>query len=240
VSAMPIFQIEGLQVNYGFRTAVDSLSLSLQRGMSLGLLGLNGAGKTSTIAALLGMLRPRRGTVRLFGEKPGSPRLFSRLGFAPEEAVPPEFLSGEEYLSFVGELRVKNSVERKKQVSALLQWFELDPAKRIRQYSKGMRRRLILAQAFLGNPDLLILDEPLNGLDPLIIIKLRERLEAYRASGGTVLYSSHILNEVEKSCSDIAILFQGKLILNAPVPDLVRDYGSVESAFAAKHKGSGV
>src|SRR5262249_36960575 len=107
-----------------------------------------------------------------------------------------------------------------------------------RQYSKGMRRRLVLAQAFLAEPELLILDEPLNGLDPLVIIKLRERLIAYRERGGSILYSSHILTEVEKSCSDVAILHEGKLVMMAPVPQIIAEFGSVEAAFAAKVKVS--
>lgn len=230
-----IFDIQDLLVTYGFRNAVDGVSLSLERGRSLGLLGLNGAGKTSTIRSLLGMLRPKRGAVSLFGKKPG-PALFRRLGFAPEEAVPPEYLNGREYLNFIAELRLANRASRRQEVDELLSWFDLDPAKRVRNYSKGMRRRLILAQAFLGSPELLILDEPLNGLDPLIIIKLRERLVAYREKGGSILYSSHILTEVEKSCSDVAILHAGKLVAAAPVAAVVAEFGSVEAAFAAKVK----
>lgn len=228
-----IFDIQNIKVTYGFRCAVEGLSLSLTPGRSLGLLGINGAGKTSTVRALLGMLKIREGSISIFGKAPGDPRAFKRIGFAPEEAIPPEYLSAQEYLAFVGSFRQKDRRKRKSEVAELLEWFDLVPKKKIRDYSKGMKRRLVLAQALLANPELLILDEPLNGLDPLVIIKLRERLESYRAQGGSILYSSHILAEVEKTCTDIAILSAGKLVYLAPVEELLQKYQSVEAAFSA-------
>jgi ABC-2 type transport system ATP-binding protein len=233
----PIFQLDNVSVNYGFRRAVEGLSLTLQKGQSLGLLGVNGAGKTSTIRALLGMLKPKEGKVSVFGGPPGRLKALRRIGFAPEDGVPPEYLTASEYLGFVGGLKIKDSALRHKEMNELLDWFELVPKKKLRDFSKGMKRRLILAQAFLGTPELLILDEPLNGLDPLVIIKLRERLDAYRAQGGTLLFSSHILSEVEKSCSHVAILSSGKMVCHSPVAALVGEFGSVESAFAEKVKG---
>lgn len=227
-----IFDVKSLRVAYGFRVAVENLSLNLKRGQSLGLLGINGAGKTSTIRALLGMLRPRSGDVKVFGLRPGDRKIFRRLGFAPEDGAAPEYLSAEEYLSFVAAFRIKNRTQTKEAMGELLDWFELNPKKKIRDYSKGMKRRLILAQAFLGKPELLILDEPLNGLDPLIIIKLRERLQKYQDQGGTILYSSHILSEVEKTCSDIAILSRGQLIYRGARHEAIAEFGSVETAFA--------
>jgi ABC-2 type transport system ATP-binding protein len=209
----------------------------LGQGAALGLLGLNGAGKTSTIRALMGMLKPRAGTISVFGGRPGSPVAFRRIGFAPENALPPEYLTATEYLRFVGAFRIKDRAKRKEAVEEVRQWFDLAEKKKIREYSKGMVRRLVLAQAFLGNPELLILDEPLNGLDPLVIIKLRERLEAYRKQGGTVLFSSHILAEVEKTCTDVAILSAGKLVHNSSLEVVLEDFGSVETAFASKVGG---
>lgn len=237
-SLAPIFEMKELSVSYGFRRAVEGLNLSHLAGGSLGLLGVNGAGKTSTIRALLGMLKPTRGSITLFGDVPGRPRTFQKIGFAPEDGLPPEYLSAQEYLSFVGGFRIRDGGTRAKEIRELLEWFELVPQKKIRDYSKGMKRRLLLAQAFLGNPPLLILDEPLNGLDPLIIIKLRQRLDGYRKAGGTVLFSSHILTEVEKSCSDVAILSQGKLVCCTKVESLVKEFGTVEAAFAAKVGGA--
>lgn len=229
-----IFQVENLKVTYRFRTAVEALTLSLRPGKSLALLGVNGAGKTSTIRALLGMLRPKAGKVTVFGGPAGDPKSFRDIGFAPEEAVPPEYLSAGEYLRFVGAFRQKDREKRNREADDLVGWFDLDPAKKIRDYSKGMKRRLVLAQALLGGPKLLILDEPLNGLDPIVIMKLRERLTAYREAGGSILYSSHILAEVEKTCTDVAILSAGRLMLCDPMEKILAEYGSVEKAFAEK------
>lgn len=228
----PIFELRNLRVAYGFRAAVDDLSLTLVKGQSLGLLGVNGAGKTSTIRALLGMLRPKKGTIQVFGHAAGNTKVFRRVGFAPEDGIPPEYLSAHEYLHFVGAFRIKDRQRRKEEVKEILEWFDLNPQKKIRDYSKGMKRRLVLAQAFLGNPELLILDEPLNGLDPLVIIKLRDRLQSYREQGGTILFSSHILAEVEKTCTDIAILSQGKLVYTGSRQNAVSEFGSIEGAFA--------
>lgn len=232
-----IFEIASLTVAYGSRTAVDGLSLKLEKGTCLGLLGANGAGKTSTVRALLGMCKPKSGTVSVLGEKPGLARSFRRIGFAPEDGSPPEYLSGREYLRFVASYRIADRAARKSEIEGLLEWFELDPKKKIREYSKGMRRRITLAQAFLGKPDLLILDEPLNGLDPMVILRLREKLQQYISAGGSALYSSHILSEVEKTCQVVVILSRGKQLAFSPTENLVRDHGSVENAFATLHSG---
>jgi len=236
-SSSHVFEVEDLQVRYGFKTAVDGISLRLKPGECLGLLGANGAGKTSTVKALLGMLKPSRGKVTVWGRPPGDPKGFLKMGFAPEDAVPPEYLTAEEYLGFVGSLRRHKKAERKIAIQDSLTWFDLQPKKKIRDYSKGMKRRLILAQAFLFEPPLLILDEPLNGLDPLVIMKMRERLDAYRKNGGAVLYSSHILAEVEKTCTSIVILSQGKVVYSADLETLKKEFPSVEAAFAAKAGG---
>jgi ABC-2 type transport system ATP-binding protein len=229
-----ILKISDLEVRYGFRAAVDGVSLDLRHGECLGLLGVNGAGKTSTLAAILGMLQPRRGDIAVFGGRPGTPAAFRRTGFAPEDGVPPEYLSSEEYLSFVAGLKIRERADRRRQVSKLLELFDLPPRKKIREFSKGMKKRIVLAQAFLGKPDLLILDEPLNGLDPLIIIKLRDLIDQHIKRGAAIVYSSHILTEVEKSCTRLSLLKEGKQIYTAPVEQTVKEFGSVEAAFAAK------
>ena len=149
VNVSEIFKIEHVTIAYGWRkfVAVESLNLHLEKGGSLALLGLNGAGKTSTIRLLMGMVRPQIGQVEIFGTRPGDLKALARIGFAPEEATPPEYLKGEEYLDFVASFRLKGREARKKAVSDLMQWFEMPAQRRIRDYSKGMRRKLILAQA---------------------------------------------------------------------------------------------
>ncbi len=227
----PIVQIENLVVQYGRAKAVDNVTLRLEKGESLGLLGANGAGKTSSLKALMGMLRPKEGSIRVFGETPGTPSVLGRVGFAPEDALPPDRCTGKEYLEFVARVRRLSTGDTLKEAAALLQDFDLAPHKLVRDYSKGMKRRLVLAQAFVGRPELMVLDEPLNGLDPLIIVSLRNRLEKYRLEGGTLLYSSHILAEVEKSCTRVFVLRSGKAVLDLPTSEVLAQYGSVERAF---------
>jgi ABC-2 type transport system ATP-binding protein len=233
----PVFELSRVRVRYGLRSAIESLSLSTTPGSALALLGTNGSGKTSTLRVLLGLIRPSQGRATIFGQTPGTPGVLQRIGFAPESALPPEFLTGEEYLRFSAAFKIKSPKDRKEAVSEILEWTELPGKAKFGDYSKGMRRRLVLAQAFLGKPDLLILDEPLNGIDPLFIIKLRKRLESYLTEGGTLLLSSHILAEVERVCTHVAILRKGKLVCSSSLSDLLKEYGSIESAFQKKVMG---
>ncbi len=238
MNAEPAILVQNLTVKYGFRTAVADLHLNVPRGGAVGLLGANGAGKTTTLHAILGFLRPKSGVISLLGKGKAGYKVFREIGFAPDDGCPPEYLNGQEYLNFVGRFRIPDKKIRASEVQEWLAWFELDPKKRVSGYSKGMKRRLGLAQALIGKPELVILDEPLNGLDPLFILKLREGLEKYLAQGGSLLFSSHILAEVEKICSEVAILAGGKLMLQAPVVDLVSQFGSIEKAFQVKVGGA--
>lgn len=228
----PIIHIAGIRVTYGFRRAVDDVSLSLLKGQSLALLGVNGAGKTSTLDCVLGLKRPSKGKVTVFGRRPGSVGVLRLTGYAPEDSSPPGLLRAREYLGFVASLKVSDRLRRKSVIAELMESFDLPDRTKIETFSKGTRRRLILAQAFLGNPQLLILDEPLNGLDPLFILKLRDRLGRYVTEGGTVIFSSHILAEVEKTCSRVSILHEGKLLRDESTENLVKQFGSIESAFS--------
>jgi ABC-type multidrug transport system ATPase subunit len=232
-----IFELKNVSVNYGFSKAIDNVSFELRRGQALGLIGANGAGKTTSIRALLGMLKVKSGVVNLLGRTGYSSSTFRQLGFAPEEATPPEYLTAKEYLEFLARLKSLDFVVARQQIADFLTWFELEPNKPVRKYSKGMRRRLILAQAFLGNPELIILDEPLNGLDPLMITKLRDKLKSYREQGSSILYSSHILSELENCCTDVVMMDHGSVVLKDSVTHLIQQYGSVEKAFSAKVGG---
>ena len=229
-----VFKLNNVSVSYGTAKAIQGVSFELRKGQAIGLIGANGAGKTSSIRALLGMVPIREGEVQLLGQKKCTPQTLKRLGFAPEEASPPEYLTAVEYLQFLGKFKVSDSNRTTQEIDELLSWFELNPDKRVSQYSKGMRRRLILAQAFLGKPELLILDEPLNGLDPLMIQKLRDKLRDYRAMGVSILYSSHILSELENCCTDVVMMDHGSVIMQESVTNLVQQFGSIEKAFTAK------
>lgn len=233
-----VLELSEVTVKYGFSKALDNVSFVVNTGMTLGLIGANGAGKTTSIRAFLGMIRLSQGQVRVFGENKLTPKLLQKIGFAPEDATPPEYLSAQEYMGFLSKYKNTNKNSEKSQIADLLNWFDLEPNKPIRKYSKGMRRRLILAQAFLGNPDLIILDEPLNGLDPIMIQKLREKIIQYRAAGTSILYSSHILAELETSCTDVVMMDKGKVVLQGTVAQLKEKYGSVEKAFSCHVGGS--
>ncbi len=234
----PVVELKDITVNYGFYRAIDSVSFNLLPGMALGLIGANGAGKTTSIRAILGMLKIKKGQVTLFGESRCTSKTFHRIGFAPEEATPPEYLNAREYLTFLSKLKKQDISEMKRQVEDFLTWFDLDPNKPVRKYSKGMRRRLVLAQAFVGRPELIILDEPLNGLDPLMIQKLRTKLVEYRQKGASIIYSSHILSELETTCSDVVMMHKGKVVLRESIPNLIQKYGSVEKAFSSNVGGN--
>lgn len=229
--------IQGLEAGYRFKVAVRGLTLRVRRGQSLALLGLNGSGKTTTIRCLIGSLKPKRGVVKVGGFSPGSTAALKLVGFAPEDAFPADFLSAGEYLSFVSGIRRRRGIKVRDEVAGLLRDFELDGTKRIRDFSKGMRRRLLLAQAVVGNPPLLILDEPLNGLDPLVIVKLRQRLNQYVSDGGTLLFSSHILAEVEKTCSDVVLLHDGQGVYQGTISQAIAEFGSLEALFQKKIEG---
>jgi ABC-2 type transport system ATP-binding protein len=179
------------------------------------------------------MIRAQQGFIQILNSKPGSIAAIKRIGFAPEEVGLPDFLTQGEYMKFVAGLKFSQGLPKKKEaVEELCQFFELDLAKPIKDCSKGMKRRLLLAQAFMGQPALIILDEPLNGLDPLIILKLRDRIRKYRESGGSVLYSSHILSEVQETCTHLNILSHGKRVFSDSVPNAISQFGTVEKAFS--------
>ena len=227
--------LENLDYSVGSKDILNHVTLQLVSGKTLGLLGLNGAGKTSLIQIILGLSKPNGGSALLFGTPTQLRKCFSRVGYAPEEPSFPDFLTVGEYLEFVAAVRIPKKADRKAAVAGELGRFELEGKKRIRDLSKGMRRKLSLAQAFIGKPELMILDEPLTGLDPIAIVKLREIILQAKGEGISFLVSSHILSEVEKVCDEIAVLKQGKLMLFSDLASLNAQGKTVESAFTEMH-----
>ena len=218
-------EIAGLTKRYrDGQLAVDDLSLRVERGQILGLLGPNGAGKTTTLRALMGLLHPDTGTITIFGRRvhPGSPAL-SRLGSFVEG---PGFLP---HLSGLANLelywRATGRPAAGAHLDEVLAIAGLGPAigRTVRNYSRGMCQRLAIAQAMLGLPDLLVLDEPMNGLDPPQIREMRDALLRYAAGGRTVILSSHLLAEVEQTCSHVVVMHQGRRIAGGPVADIIGD-----------------
>ncbi|RPF33653.1 ABC-2 type transport system ATP-binding protein [Streptomyces sp. TLI_185] len=204
------------------RYAVRDLSFRVEKGQVLGLLGPNGAGKTTTLRMLMGLIRPDGGEVRVFGQaiRPGAPVL-SRVGAFVEGAGFLPHLSGRENLELYW--RATGRPPEDAHLDEALEIAGLGDAlaRAVRTYSQGMRQRLAIAQAMLGLPDLLILDEPTNGLDPPQIREMREVLIRYAAAGRTVIVSSHLLAEVEQSCTHLVVMDRGRLVQAGPVAEII-------------------
>ncbi|WP_437092664.1 alpha/beta fold hydrolase [Streptomyces sp. enrichment culture] len=218
-------QITGLSKRYARsadRYAVQDLSFRVERGQVLGLLGPNGAGKTTTLRMLMGLIRPDGGEIRVFGHavRPGAPVL-SRVGAFVEGAGFLPHLSGRENLELYW--RATGRPPEDAHLDEALEIAGLGDAlaRAVRTYSQGMRQRLAIAQAMLGLPDLLILDEPTNGLDPPQIREMREVMIRYAAAGRTVIVSSHLLAEVEQSCTHLVVMDRGRLVQAGPVHEIV-------------------
>jgi ABC-2 type transport system ATP-binding protein len=205
--------------------AVRGLDLSVEKGRVFGLLGPNGSGKTTTILMLLGLLKPTAGEASILGRPAGHKEARRRTGFLPEETRLYEFLSGLETLLFVGRLYGIPRAERGRRAEELLRrtamWEARD--RRLSTYSKGMARRIGLAQALMARPELLVLDEPTSGLDPVGNRDVRDLLRETAAGGTTILLTSHILSDVAEVCDEIAILHRGRKILAGAVRDLLSD-----------------
>ncbi|MER6994902.1 alpha/beta fold hydrolase [Streptomyces sp. NPDC000410] len=223
LSDVPL-QITGLTKRYAKsadRYAVRDLSFRVEKGQVLGLLGPNGAGKTTTLRMLMGLITPDEGEIRVFGQaiRPGAPVL-SRVGAFVEGAGFLPHLSGRENLELywraTGRPAEDSHIDQALEIAGLGDAL----ARAVRTYSQGMRQRLAIAQAMLGLPDLLILDEPTNGLDPPQIREMRDVMIRYAAGGRTVIVSSHLLAEVEQSCTDLVVMDRGRLVQAGPVAEI--------------------
>jgi ABC-2 type transport system ATP-binding protein len=218
-------EITGLTKRYrDGQLAVDDLSLRVDSGQILGLLGPNGAGKTSTLRALMGLIRPDTGTITIFGRRvqPGAPAL-SRLGSFVEGPGFLPHLSGRDNLDLYWRATGRPAADA--HMAEVLEVAGLGAAidRRVGAYSRGMRQRLAIAQAMLGLPDLLVLDEPMNGLDPPQIREMRDVLLRYAADGRTVILSSHMLAEVEQTCSHVVVMHLGRRLAAGTVREIIGD-----------------
>jgi len=216
-----VIETSGLRRRFGSLTAVDNLNLKVPRGNVFGFLGPNGAGKTTTIRMLLGLIRPDAGCVSLFGSDAGHDRgsLLGRIGALVETPSLYAHLSGRENLEVTRRLRglERGCIDRSLQTIGLASAAD----RRVSGYSQGMKQRLALGLALLGEPELLILDEPTNGLDPAGIREIRHFIRSLpREHGITVFLSSHLLNEVEQVADSIAIIRHGRLLFQGPLADL--------------------
>ncbi len=233
-----MLEAQGLTKFYASIPALEDVSFVAEPGHVLGYLGHNGSGKSTTVNILTGLLEPSRGRV-LFEGRPIQDQLIDykrRLGYVPEEPYVYPYLSGYEYLELVGRLRQVPEPILKDKIEGLLKLFSLHTHRHspIASYSKGMKQKVLISAALLHNPDVLIFDEPLSGLDVTSALTFRHLLTALAREGKTVLYSSHVLETVEKVCSRVIILYRGKMVANDRV-DRLRDLmslPSLESVFA--------
>jgi ABC-2 type transport system ATP-binding protein len=203
--------------------ALKALDLQIYRGEIFGVLGPNGSGKTTTIKLLLGLLFPTEGDALIFNEPTTNVAKNERIGYLPEESYLYKFLNAEETLHFYGRLFKISTAERKKRVSRLIDMVGLSAAKhrQLREYSKGMQRRIGLAQALINNPELILLDEPTSGLDPIGTAEIKELIRELREQGKTVVLSGHLLADMQDICDRIAILHRGELKEIGKVSDLL-------------------
>lgn len=204
--------------------ALKALDLQVKRGEIFGLLGPNGSGKTTTIKLLLGLLFPTSGEVNILGRPAADVAKNERLGYLPEESYLYRFLNAEETLDFYGRLFNIPAAVRKQRVAQLIQMVGLESAKKrqLREYSKGMTRRIGLAQALINDPDLILLDEPTSGLDPIGTRNMKNLILQLKEQGKTVIMSSHLLGDVQDVCDRVGVLYQGELKELGRVEDLLK------------------
>ena len=203
--------------------ALKALDLQVRRGEIFGLLGPNGSGKTTTIKLLLGLLFPTEGDSLIFGKPASDVAKNERIGYLPEESYLYKFLNAEETLHFYGRLFKISGAERRKRVNRLIDMVGLSAAKhrQLREYSKGMQRRIGLAQALINEPELILLDEPTSGLDPIGTSEIKELILSLREQGKTIVLSGHLLADMQDICDRIAILHRGELKEIGKVTDLL-------------------
>src|SRR5579863_4357518 len=223
MSSEAIIETSGLTKRFGQRVAVDGVSLSVPRGCAYGFLGHNGAGKTTTIRMLLGLTLPDAGTMHLRGLAVPERRreALSRVGAIVEEPNFHRHLTGIQNLHMLAAVRGPETFAR---IDGAIERVGLTERanERVSRYSQGMRQRLGVARCLLADPELLILDEPTNGLDPAGILEFRQMIRAFIAEGRTVFLSSHLLDEVEKTCEAAAIIDAGRIVTAGPIAELAR------------------
>ena len=207
------------------RPILKGITFSVREGEIFGYLGPNGAGKTTTIKCLLDLIHPDAGTIAIFGRPAASPRAREVLGFLPENPYFYDYLSAREFLAFTADLFGLGRAEKEERIARLLKLVGLERAAdlQLRKYSRGMLQRAGLAQALINEPKLVVLDEPLGGMDPLGRKEIRDIIVRFRDEGKTVLFTSHILQDIEMICDRVAIIVGGRIVKEGGLRDLVSE-----------------
>jgi len=225
-----MIELRALSKNYGRFTAVDQLTLEVPKGELFGFLGPNGAGKTTTLRMIAGILQPTAGTVVIGGEdiQQNPEAAKAKLGFVPDRPYVYEKLTGAEFLRFVAALFGQEGASVERRLDELLELFELTPWKDelTESYSHGMRQKLLISSALVHRPEVVVVDEPMVGLDPKSARTLKDLLRAFVQRGGTVLMSTHTLEVAEAMCDRIAIVHHGRLAASGTMDDLRRETAS--------------
>ncbi len=224
---MSVIETRDLVKRYGSIEALKGVSIVVQAGEIYGLLGQNGAGKTTLIKVLLGITKRTQGEARLLGEPAGNVRVRQRVGYLPEDHRFPDYHTGYSLLDFYGALLGVRRRERRRRIPEVLGQVGLRGRMhyKIRTYSKGMKQRVGIAQALLHDPDVIFLDEPTDGVDPVGRREIRAMMQQLKERGKTIFLNSHLLGEVELICDRVAILQRGTLIREGDIPTLTRQRG---------------
>src|SRR5215813_7642280 len=234
---MPVLEVQHLTKRYRGITAVHDVSFTIQPGEILGYVGHNGAGKSTTVKMIIGLIEPGEGRILCDGRSifDNLTAFQRRLGYVPKEPNLYPFLSGREYLQLAGRLRGMDGPMLDYKIDEFLRVFSLyeDADDPVSAYSKGMRQKILLSAALLHNPDVLVFDEPLSGLDAGAMIAVRELLQGLAAKGKVILYSSHVLDTMEKVCARVLILRKGNVVACDTIENLRRtlDQPSLEAIF---------
>jgi ABC-2 type transport system ATP-binding protein len=226
-----VLKVEDLHKSFrvGFipktKKILKGISLSIEEGEIFGYLGPNGAGKTTTIKCILGLVRPEKGNIEIFGLQPFALQAKEKIGYLPENPYFYDYLTAAEFLDFCSRLFLMGKREREKRVKELLQLVGLEKGLdlQLRKFSRGMLQRVGLAQALLNSPSLVILDEPLGGLDPLGRKEVRDIIVSLKKEGKTVFLSSHILQDIEMVCDRVAIIVSGEIVSHGALHELVSE-----------------
>lgn len=236
-------EIQNLTMDFpspvGVVHALTGIDLTVPTGTVCGFLGPNGAGKTTTLNLLLGFLTPTAGSITVLGRTARNRDVRERVGYLPESPDPYRFLTGREFLRMTGRLFGIESAELNDRMNRLLDEVGLPEAadRRVATYSRGMVQRLGMAAALVNNPELVVLDEPTSGMDPLGRREIRRVIQTLREQGKTVLFSSHELSEVELVCDRVVILHRGRVVAEGGAHELAGDYPSLEQFFVQVVEG---
>lgn len=228
-----IIKLKNVSKTIGTKEILHNISFSIARGEVFGFIGPNGAGKTTTLKTILGILTPTEGEVKIFGRTPTDRDVQKRIGFMPENTYLYKYLTGDEFLNFCGGFYRMNSGLLQKRKEDLLERVGLTEFQhaRLSTYSKGMLQRIGIAQALLHDPDIIFLDEPMSGLDPLGRKMIKDLLFSLKQEKKTVFFNSHILSDVEVICDRFAIITRGKIVAEESIHSLS---GTLEDFFLEK------